>query len=106
MLVFQTDQPSECGIVTIDENKIVTSFHEKKDDPPGNLANGAVYILSSEFLKIIKKKYKYKKDFSIEILPNFMGKIFTFETKMFFVDIGTPQRYQKVNQLDISKKLD
>ena len=41
----------------IDEQKIVIGFHEKVDNPPSNLANGAVYILSTDFLKILKDHY-------------------------------------------------
>jgi len=52
MLTFRTDNPTSCGIVEIDEQNIVIGFHEKIKNPPGNLANGAIYVLSNEFLKI------------------------------------------------------
>ena len=93
MLTFITDKPSTCGIVEIDNNNIVVEFYEKISNPPGNLANGAVYILSAELIKILKIKFKNAIDFSNEIIPLFKNKIFTYETKEIFIDIGTVENY-------------
>ena len=46
MMTFDAPDPKQCGIVELDRRGIVTAFHEKVETPPGNLANGAVYILS------------------------------------------------------------
>ena len=97
MLTFRTTNPSACGIVEINKNGLVDKFYEKIGKPPGNLANGAVYILSPEFLKIIKSEYSFSKEFTSDILPNFIGKIFTYETKEIFLDIGTPENYFLAN---------
>lgn len=96
MLTFRTDNPSSCGIVELDNKGIAVKFHEKVKNPPGNLANGAVYILSKECIKIINTNFKYATDFSIDILGNFIGQIYTFETKETFLDIGTLEAYEKV----------
>jgi mannose-1-phosphate guanylyltransferase len=95
MMTFRTDTPSSCGIVELDDNNIVIGFHEKVKLPPGNLANGAIYILSSELLKIVKEKYATATDFSTEILHHFLGKIYTYETNEVFEDIGTHEKYKK-----------
>jgi mannose-1-phosphate guanylyltransferase len=94
MMTFRTENPSLCGIVEIDKKNIVKRFFEKVDNPPSNLANGAVYILSKEFLSQIKDNSTLI-DFSTQIIPNYLGKIFTFETKDVFVDIGTLSVYKK-----------
>ena len=99
MMTFQTDTPSSCGIVELDDNNIVIGFHEKVKHPPGNLANGAIYILSSELLKIVKEKYATATDFSTEILHHFLGKIYTYETNDLFMDIGTPEAYKIANSI-------
>ncbi len=91
MMIFRTQQPQRCGIVEVDSRGVVESFHEKVKNPPGNLANGAVYILAPEALGDIPKTAK---DLSTEVLPRFMGRIQTYETKEPFVDIGTPENYQ------------
>jgi len=97
MMTFRANTPSSCGIVEIDDQDIVTAFHEKKVDPPGNLANGAIYILSREAISIIKNEMTNATDFSLEILPKFMGRIYSYETSALFLDIGTPENYTKAN---------
>jgi mannose-1-phosphate guanylyltransferase len=99
MMTFKTNNPESCGIVEINQYGIVENFHEKIKNPPGNLANGAVYILSVEFLNILKSEYSFAKEFTTEILPNFFGKIHTYETKEIFLDIGTPENYYLANNM-------
>ena len=96
MMTFRTDNPKSCGIVELDERGIVVGFHEKINNPPGNLANGAVYIFSPELLWIIGKQLGTVTDFSVDVLHLFMGRIFSYETKKIFIDIGTMQAYEKV----------
>ena len=50
MLTFTTHRPSSCGIVEIDAEGIVVGFHEKVAEPPGNRANGALYVFDQPFL--------------------------------------------------------
>ena len=97
MMTFRTDTPKSCGIVDINEQNIVVGFYEKVLNPPGNLANGAIYILSSIFLNILKEKHKNFTDFSTEILPLFLNKIYSYETKNKFIDIGTLKKYNEAN---------
>jgi len=97
MMIFRANNPSECGVVELDSNGIVTGFYEKVDLPPSDLANGAVYILSRKIINEIDQKYNKVSDFSTQIIPDFVGKIFTFETKKPFIDIGTIENYYLAN---------
>jgi len=97
MMTFRTDNPSSCGIVELDDRGVVVGFHEKIESPPGNLANGAVYILSAEFLEIMGRDLRDVKDFSNEVLHHFVRKIYCYETAEVFVDVGTPEAYAAVN---------
>ena len=99
MMTFRTDDPSSCGIVEVDKSGVVIGFHEKVEHPPGNLANGAIYIISPELLEIIKTDLNHIKDFSTEVLHRFKGRIFSHEISDVFLDIGTPERYAKANNL-------
>jgi len=99
MMTFRTDSPSSCGIVELDERGVVVGFHEKVSSPPGNLANGAVYILSKEFLGALNAEFPCATDFSTEVLPHFVGRILSHETKGFFLDIGTPAAYAMANAM-------
>ena len=99
MMTFRTDDPSSCGIVELDDRGVVVGFHEKVDNPPGNLANGAVYLLSAELLEKMGTDLNYISDFSTEVLHRFEGHIFSHETSAVFLDVGTPERYEKANKL-------
>jgi mannose-1-phosphate guanylyltransferase len=97
MMIFRTDNPSSCGIVELDKRGVVIGFHEKVESPPGNLANGAVYILSAELLKRMKTEFFRASDFSTEVVKHLIGRIHTYETKELFLDIGTPETYAAAN---------
>lgn len=97
MMTFRSDTPSSCGIVELDGRGVVVGFHEKVANPPGNLANGAVYLLSAELLQTMATELHTVMDFSTEVLQQLVGRIYTYETKAFFLDIGTPEAYDRAN---------
>lgn len=97
MMTFRTDSPESCGILELDERGVAVAIHEKIRNPPGNLANGAIYIISAEMQNQLTKCCKTLADFSTDILPEFMGSIYTYETRNTFMDIGTPQNYRCAN---------
>jgi len=101
MMTFRTNLPSSCGIVELDNRNVVIGFHEKIINPPGNLANGAVYILSAELLKRLSNDLCAATDFSTEVLGQLVGQIYSYETTELFIDIGTPETYAQANNLCI-----
>lgn len=92
MLTFDSDDPQSCGIVEVDSDRVVVAFHEKVQRPPSNLANGAVYLVSPAGLSRIKK-LSSADDFSKDVIPSFIGKIFTWHNSTYHRDIGTPDSY-------------
>jgi mannose-1-phosphate guanylyltransferase len=94
MLVFETSEPSSCGIVEVDNNGVLIGFHEKVVSPPSNLANAAIYIFSVNALVEIRNLYGDAKEFTVDILPSFIGRVYTHKTKNFFLDIGTLENYK------------
>lgn len=91
MLGFRTDAPRSCGILELDPRGTVVAFHEKVDNPPGNLANGAVYIFEPEIVETISSFGRPVVDLSTEIIPRFVGRILCVETSGYHRDIGTPE---------------
>jgi mannose-1-phosphate guanylyltransferase len=98
MMTFRTADPSSCGIVELDQRGVIVGFHEKIVKPPGNLANGAVYILSAELLERLGTDLQTVKDFSTEVLNRFVGHIYSYETAELFLDVGTPETYARANK--------
>ena len=98
MMTFITDQPESCGILELDQNGVVIKMHEKVKNPPGNLANAAVYILEPSVLKFLVQMNQRVIDFSTEVIPKFLGKIYTFENKEYHRDIGSMESYEAANR--------
>ncbi len=97
MLTFLTDKPKHSGIVELNKDNILVNFFEKISNPPSNLANAAVYILSKEFLKLLKNEnLENTNDFSNHIIPKYIGKIFTYRTNKLYRDIGTLESYNEI----------
>lgn len=94
MMTFRSDAPSSCGIVELDSRGVVVAFHEKVANPPGDLANAAVYIVEPTLFPFLERLGKSEIDFSLDVLPKHLGAIFTFLNDDYHRDIGTPESYQ------------
>lgn len=90
MMTFVCEKPSTCGILELNSDGIVVQMHEKSENPPGNLANAAVYLIEPEVVKWICDRPSIH-DFSTEVLPHFMGKIVTWHNDHIHRDIGTTE---------------
>ena len=91
MLTFTTDNPSSCGIVEIDKQKVVRAFHEKIIRPPGNRANGALYAFEQDFLDHLNLMNQIPSDFSTEVIPKLLNRIQSWHTSDLYIDIGSPE---------------
>jgi mannose-1-phosphate guanylyltransferase len=94
MMIFECQIPTSCGIVELDEKGVVIDFHEKVSNPPGKLANAAVYIVEPEVLKWIEEN-PHLTDFSTEVLPHFIGRVATWKNNNIHRDIGTVEMLTK-----------
>jgi mannose-1-phosphate guanylyltransferase len=88
MMTFDTDMPQSCGIVELNDQNVVIAFHEKVANPPGRRANAAVYMLEPEVLEWLGHHPEVS-DFSMEVLPRFIGRIATWHNTGVHRDIGT-----------------
>ena len=91
MLAFRTDSPRSCGILETDARGVVRAFHEKVEDPPGDLANAAVYVFEPEVAAFAAGLGRPFVDLSTEVIPHFLGRILAVETRGYHRDIGTPE---------------
>jgi len=89
MLAFRTDAPRTCGILEVTAQGVVRGFHEKVENPPGNVANAAVYICEPEVAAFIASLGKADVDFSTEVIPAFLNRIYAVMTNGYHRDIGT-----------------
>ncbi len=94
MMTFRTPTPRSCGIIETDNEGRVLAFHEKVENPPGDMASGAVYILEPSVLEYLVGLNKEFIDFSTEVIPGFVGRINTFHNDVYHRDIGTLESYE------------
>ncbi|MDZ4762330.1 MAG: nucleotidyltransferase family protein [Alphaproteobacteria bacterium] len=90
MLSFRTDDPKSCGILELDRHGLLKAFHEKVDDPPGDLANGAVYLIEPEMRAFASALNTPFVDLQTEVIPHFLGRIQAYEHTGYHRDIGNP----------------
>jgi len=95
MMTFRTDAPQSCGIVQVDAEGKVVAFHEKVANPPGDQANGAVYIFEPEVLDFLASLGKPVIDLSTEVIPRFLGRIATYPNTLYHRDIGSLSSLRK-----------
>jgi len=69
---------------------VVIGFHEKVPNPPGRLANAAVYIMQPGVLEFLASLGGEVIDLSTQVLPHYIGRIFTHPLGGYLRDIGTP----------------
>ena len=94
MMTYTTDDPKSCGVVKIDTSGIIQEFHEKVQNPPSTTANGAVYIVEASVVSYMERLKKVKVDFSVDVLPYYMGRIFTYYNDLYHRDIGNIRSYE------------
>lgn len=97
-LSFISDAPQTAGIMQLDENRKVMTFHEKVSNPPGDLANGAVYFFEPQVWPIVESLTQDAPDISLDLVPKLMGRLFASEPASYLRDIGSPESYEQAQQ--------
>ena len=92
MMTFETSRPKDCGIVETDARGVAVAIHEKVENPPGNLANAAVFVLEPAIFRALGD-VPLATDFCRDIVPRLAGHWFTFHNAVYHRDIGSPESY-------------
>ena len=90
------EEASRFGIMSVDENDVITEFAEKPKEPKSNLASMGVYIFSWKVLKQYlianEKDENATKDFGKNIIPDMLGdncKMVAYPFSHYWKDVGT-----------------
>lgn len=69
LAIYKRDDVTESGIVSLDDNDLVTAFKEKpkEDEVFSHLANAGIFVLEPEIFKYIPSNTFY--DFSFDVFP-------------------------------------
>lgn len=97
MGLFYTNNPTGCGIATLNDKHIITEFVEKPKHPASNLANAGIYVAGQEIFNYMPAG-KGETDMGKDVLPLLIGKMAGYEIKDYLLDIGTIGNYQKAQE--------
>jgi histidinol-phosphate phosphatase family protein len=94
--------PFDSDLVLKDKDNIVTGFDYKSNDRSKyfyhNVVNSGVMVFSPKTLEYIKdaKKCNYEKDIVVPMIQD--GKVVSYDSTEYCKDMGTPERYKKVQK--------
>ena len=94
------EDPTRFGVVEIDCNQRIHCFIEKpkREEAPSNLINAGTYILEPEILERIPGDRKFM--FEHDVFPQLISDnkpVYGYSTNTYWIDIGTPENYLKLN---------
>ncbi len=82
------------GMVSLNEDHIITAFQEKKENSSGYINGGVYCLFRNSFLNIpFEKKFFFEKDYLEKYL--YEREITGWVQDKYFIDIGIPTDYQK-----------
>ena len=96
------EEAKRFGIVITDENRKITEFEEKPENPRSNLASMGIYIFNWKALKesLIAKAEQPALDFGKHVIPYCHengGRMFAYEYNGYWKDVGTLNSYWEAN---------
>lgn len=96
------EEASRFGIVITDDERRITEFEEKPENPRSNLASMGIYIFTWKVLKeaLISMKDQSNCDFGKHIIPYCHEKnqrLFAYEYNGYWKDVGTLGSYWEAN---------
>ena len=91
--LFRAPRPAECGVVEVEDGRVV-GYIEKPADPPCDLANAGMYAFHPSVLEVIAGPPP--KDIGYDLLPRLVGRArAVIIDGCYFIDIGTPAALER-----------
>ncbi|NJK87419.1 MAG: HAD-IIIA family hydrolase, partial [Bacteroidales bacterium] len=100
MVVHPNNHPYDSDLVEINKEGRVVAFHSKPHnlDYYCNLVNAGLYVFKPDILKYLEKGVKA--DFGHDVFPRIFKELsmFGYVTSEYLKDMGTPKRWEEVNE--------
>jgi mannose-1-phosphate guanylyltransferase len=90
--VYPAPNPSQCGILELDDASIIRSFEEKPREPKSDLAFSGVMIATPDLLREIPAVVPA--DIGFHVLPKLVGRMRAYVSDEYLIDIGTLEKYE------------
>lgn len=96
------EEANRFGIMITDENRRITDFEEKPENPRSNLASMGIYIFNWKTLRdaLIKEEQRPNLDFGKHIIPCIHEQglpLYAYEFNGYWKDVGTLNSYWEAN---------
>src|ERR1700683_1015291 len=92
--LYEVTNPSQCGIVSVDQDGMVRDFVEKPAKPASNLAFTGILIATPAIFESVP--HQLPSDIGFDVLPKLIGRMAAFKVTDYLVDIGTAEKYERV----------
>ena len=80
----------------VDASGTLIGFTEKPEHPVSDLVNAGIYAFTPGVLDEIKGEPPM--DIGYDLLPQLVGRAHTIPIEGYFLDIGTPEAYQRAQE--------
>ncbi|WP_035276623.1 nucleotidyltransferase family protein [Desulforegula conservatrix] len=96
MGLIRAPEPKRCGIVTINNDMLITDFTEKPENPASDLANCGIYVTDRRVFDFFPDSMPDSGilDFGFDIIPFLKGKMYGHHVNGYLRDIGTLESYR------------
>ena len=93
MGVCRSGEPARGGVVEMDERGRIIGFEEKPRQPRSCWINAGVFCAGPALFDRIPDREHV--DFGYDVLPGLVGAMYGYRINEYFLDIGTPEAYQR-----------
>jgi mannose-1-phosphate guanylyltransferase len=98
--IFETNTPTQCGIVKFNRDMIIEEYIEKPNSPNSKYANAGIYIFNVSMLRRLKETHSSElRDIGSHLLPMLVNKMRAHEIGEILIDIGTVENYRLANHI-------
>lgn len=97
--LYPVEDPSQFGVVALDENERIGFFQEKpkREEAVSNLVNAGIYVFEPEILDMIPDGFF---DFGKELFPRLISEkmpLYGYKMIEYWSDVGSLEQYRRTN---------
>ena len=97
MVVTESEDAAECGLVLLDDSQQIVSFEEKKQENRKGYVNAGIYLFQRQVLSFIPEGCNFSLEYDLFPMLADEG-CYAFISHNKLIDIGTPQRYEQAKE--------
>ena len=92
MVVIETQNTGDCGLVSLDDSQRIVGFEEKNRQSQSRYINAGIYLFQKEALSLIPANTGFSLE--LDLFPKIIEQdCYGFTTQGQLFDIGTPERF-------------